>query len=78
VVSATRVVFWKSVQIFMPRMAARCVADAERKTGVLPIFEFSTDLCDQFAKNRIFVVGGFWMGFFFFFEMWKRNNRVAR
>ena len=68
-----RVVFWKSIRIFMPRMAARFVTDAERKTGVLPIFEFSTDQCDQFAKNRIFVVVGFWMGFFFF-EMRKQND----
>jgi hypothetical protein len=33
---------------FGPRVEARTVADANRKTGVLPIFEFSTDLCDQF------------------------------
>ena len=39
-------------------MAARFVTDADRKTRVLLIFEFSTDLCDQFSKNLIFVVGG--------------------
>ena len=33
---------------FGPRVEARAVADANRKTRVLPIFEFSTDLCDQF------------------------------
>ena len=58
--SEARVVFWRSVQIFMLRVVARFVFDSERKTGVLPIFEFSTDLCDQFSENRIFVVvGGF-------------------
>jgi hypothetical protein len=33
---------------FGPRVEARAIADADRKTGVLPIFEFSTDMCDQF------------------------------
>ena len=33
---------------FGPRVEARDGADADRKTGVLPIFEFSTDMCDQF------------------------------
>ena len=33
---------------FGPRVKARAVADVDRKTGVLRIFEFSTDLCDQF------------------------------
>ena len=33
---------------FGPRVEARAVADVDRKTGALPIFEFSTDMCDQF------------------------------
>ena len=33
---------------FGPRVKARDGANADRKTGVLPIFEFSTDMCDQF------------------------------
>ena len=33
---------------FGPLVEARAVADANRKARVLPIFEFSTDLCDQF------------------------------
>jgi hypothetical protein len=33
---------------FGTRVEARAVADSDRKTAVLPIFEFSTDMCDQF------------------------------
>uniref|UniRef100_A0A2N9F617 Uncharacterized protein n=1 Tax=Fagus sylvatica TaxID=28930 RepID=A0A2N9F617_FAGSY len=47
-VLAAHVVHGRDSRRFGSRVEARAVADANRKTGVLPIFEFSTDLCDQF------------------------------
>ena len=59
-------------------MAARLLAEDDRKTWVFPIIGFSTDLCVQFSeKNEIydeelwngyfFLCGREWMGCFFFF-----------
>jgi hypothetical protein len=47
-VLAAHVVHGRDSRRFGPHVEACAVADANRKTGVLPIFEFSTDLCDQF------------------------------
>ena len=47
-------------------MAVRFVANADRKTGVLPIFELSIDLCDQFS-GKCDICGGWllvWIVFF--------------
>ena len=37
---------FSSARRYRPRVAARFVEDADRKIGVLLIFEFSIDLCD--------------------------------
>ena len=53
-------------------MVACFVADANRKIGVLPVFEFSTNLCDQFSEKCDIYGGWLLVGIvFFFFELWK-------
>ena len=54
---------------FRLRVEAHAVANVDRKTGVLPIFEFSTDLRDQFFRKMRFVVSGLLDGIFFFLNV---------
>jgi hypothetical protein len=64
------VVHGKDSRRFGLHVEAHAIANADQKTGVLLIFEFSTDLCDQFfrkkKKKSDLWRGAFWMGFFFF------------
>ena len=57
--------FCKTSQHYRPRMAVRFVADADRKTRVFPIFEFSTDQCDQFSEKCDICGGRLLDGIFF-------------
>ena len=56
-VSAVRVGFYKTSRRYRLSVAVLFVADPDRKTGVLPIFELSTDLCDQFS-GKCDICGG--------------------
>ncbi len=56
-------------------LAARIGSDNDRKTWVLPIFECSTDLCDQFSENPRIVLKSLLDVGFFFFEMQKRKDQ---
>ena len=47
-VPAARVVHGGDSNKFGLRVEAHAFANADQKIGVLPIFEFSTNLCDQF------------------------------
>jgi hypothetical protein len=70
----------KRSQIFRsyrPRVGTRAGLDSDRVTGVLSIFMGGTDICDQFSEKEKFVVRCFGWNFFFF-EIRKRKDRVAR
>ena len=71
----------KRSQIFRsyrPHVGTRASLDSDQVTGVLPILMGGTGICDQFSKKERFVMRCFGWDFFFFFEMRKRKDRVAR
>jgi hypothetical protein len=75
------VVHGKDSRRFGLHVEAHAIANADQKTGVLLIFEFSTDLCDQFfrkKKKKKAICGEGPFGWDFFFLIRKRKDPFAR
>ena len=48
---------------FKPCVAMRAWSDGERRTWVLPILKWGTDICDQFSKKERFEMWSLWVFF---------------
>jgi hypothetical protein len=57
-------------------VAVHSVEDVDRKTGVLPIFECPTDLCDQFSENLKAMMRNLLDDDFYFYFLKCESERI--